>query len=168
MNGYEKIIERQENMFKAVEAMTRMTALGVNRSLIISGPPGVGKTFDVTKILRTYQELGKIQYRELKGYTKATGIYKELWINRFPGNVLLIDDCDSALLDEVSLNLLKTALDTTDERTISWNSEARLVCTYTDITGTKQTEDVPNQFLYEGTIIFLSNLNFDEIIDNWA
>ena len=59
--------------------------------------------------------------------------------------------------DDVSLNLLKCVCDTTERRVVSWLSEGKLL---DEDTG----EIVPRSFEFEGTIIFISNYDFDAMI----
>jgi hypothetical protein len=65
----------------------------------------------------------------------------------------VFDDCDSILLDDVSLNLLKGALDTGKKRKISWLSES----------STLRREGIPESFNFNGTVIFITNLKFDKM-----
>ena len=65
----------------------------------------------------------------------------------------MFDDCDSILLDDVSLNLLKGALDSGKKRKISWLSES----------STLRREGIPDQFNFNGTVIFITNLKFDKM-----
>jgi hypothetical protein len=63
---------------------------------------------------------------------------------------LVFDDCDSVLKDPVALNLLKGALDSYSERYISWNSDMK-------------DEDLPRSFKFEGSVVFISNLELDRL-----
>jgi hypothetical protein len=65
----------------------------------------------------------------------------------------VFDDCDSVLLDDLSLNILKAALDTSKKRTIHWNTDSRLL----------RSEGVPNSFEFKGGAIFITNINFQNI-----
>jgi hypothetical protein len=65
----------------------------------------------------------------------------------------VFDDCDSILFDDVSLNLLKGALDSGKSRKISWLSESRVL----------KQEDIPNSFIFKGSVIFITNLKFDAV-----
>ena len=146
--------------FEAMDIMARATILGVNNALIISGPAGLGKSFGVERELDTAAFNDDIVSEVIKGYIRPTGLYKALYNMRAPGSVLVFDDADSVLLDDVSLNLLKGALDTTEERWISWRSEAKLE--------DDEGEKIPNKFLFEGQIIFITNLDFEAMIDKGA
>jgi hypothetical protein len=64
---------------------------------------------------------------------------------------VVFDDCDSILLDDVSLNLLKGALDSGKKRKISWLSES----------STLRREGIPDSFEFKGSVIFITNLKFD-------
>jgi hypothetical protein len=90
------------------------------------------------------------------GFSRATGLYLLLHEYRNKGDVLVLDDLDSVFSDETALNLLKAALDTTHKRIISWRAETKMV----DVDG----EPVEREFEYKGSIIFLTNLDFDEIV----
>jgi hypothetical protein len=65
--------------------------------------------------------------------------------------VLVFDDCDTILLDDVSLNLLKGALDSGKKRKISWLSDSNML----------RREGVPDSFDFKGSVIFITNLKFD-------
>jgi hypothetical protein len=65
----------------------------------------------------------------------------------------VFDDCDSVLLDDLSLNILKAALDTSKKRMIHWNTDSRLL----------RSEGVPNSFEFKGGAIFITNINFANI-----
>ena len=70
----------------------------------------------------------------------------------------MFDDADAIFFDDVSLNLLKAVCDTTERRVVSWLSEGKLL---DEDTG----ELVPRSFVFEGSIIFISNYDFDAMID---
>jgi hypothetical protein len=68
-------------------------------------------------------------------------------------NVLIFDDCDSVFGDELALNILKAALDSGKTRKICWNSDSRLL----------REEGIPNQFNFNGSAIFITNLKFENV-----
>jgi hypothetical protein len=70
----------------------------------------------------------------------------------------VFDDADSIFFDDVSLNLLKSVCDTTEKRRVSWLSEGTLVDEETAVR-------IPRSFDFNGTIIFISNYDFDAMID---
>jgi hypothetical protein len=150
----DKEIETEiENRFKALDRMAFGVVAGKFRSLIASGNPGIGKTYTLEYILEGAANDGKIQFTAIRGYVKPTGLYRLLYECRHENCVLLLDDADSIWQDEIGLNLLKGALDTTHRRTISWRSEK--VFTADD------GEQLPNSFDFKGAVVFITNLNFD-------
>jgi hypothetical protein len=66
---------------------------------------------------------------------------------------VVFDDCDSILLDDVALNLLKGALDSGKKRKISWLSESSSL----------RREGIPDSFEFKGSAIFITNLKFDKM-----
>ena len=153
----EEIGVKLNRRFAALDTMAKATIDGINTALIVSGPAGLGKSYSIEKALREAEVLGGTNYETIKGFVRATGLYKTLYENREPGSVIVFDDADSILLDDVTLNLLKAALDTTDERWLSWRAESRME--------TGEGESVPNRFLFEGQVIFITNLDFEGMID---
>lgn len=125
------------------------------RSLIVSGSAGVGKTYELERKLEQAEAAGKIKsYDTTKGTVSAIGLYQMLYNNRRKGQVILLDDTDRVFYDEEAINILKAALDTSAVRTISWAKASR---TLTDA-------DIPTKFQYEGSVIFISNIDLDKIV----
>lgn len=148
----EQIDARIKARFAVLETLVTNVIEGDVRALIVSGPPGLGKSFTVESGMKDQEANCRIT----KGFTRATGLYKLLYEYRAEGSILVFDDADSVFDDVVALNLLKTALDTTEERVISWLSERKFV----DEGG----DELPNTFTFEGSIIFITNLDFDALI----
>ncbi len=153
----EEILERIGKRFGAIDSCVRSVAAGDIKSMILSGSPGVGKTHEVNAVLKELDDKAECDFVFVSGRTKATGLYKLLYDNRFAGTVLVVDDMDSALDNEDSLNILKKACDLKDTRKISWLSEARLV-------SEEDGADIPKSFEYEGSIIFITNKDFDNLM----
>ena len=150
--------------FGFVEKLVKMVASGVQPSAIVTGAGGLGKTYTVVK---TLQEAGfkdasvmddsfeigmKVntakQFVTVKGYSTAKGLYRTLFENN--KSVIVFDDCDAVLKDPVALNILKGALDSYGKRVISWNADMR-------------DEDLPRSFNFEGKVIFISNMDQNNI-----
>jgi len=126
--------------------------------MIVSGPPGVGKSFGVETVLEDYDMLtsiaGKPARTEIvKGSMTPIGLYQTLYMNSDKGNVLVFDDCDSILFDEVCLNMLKAVLDSGKKRTITWKAESSAL----------RREGIPDRFDFEGGVIFITNVNFENV-----
>ena len=153
----EETIERMRERFDMLEDMTRATKKGDVRAMIVSGPPGVGKSFGVEKVLGKHDiiaTLGERQpkYQVVKGAMSAIGLYCKLFNYADKDNVLVFDDCDSIFADELSLNILKAALDSKKNRTIHWNTDSFKL----------RNEGVPDSFTFKGGAIFITNLKFDK------
>jgi hypothetical protein len=155
-----EIIERLRERFDILDDMTRAVKKGAVRAMIVSGAPGVGKSFGVEKVLGKHGLMADIandeklkKYEIVKGAMSAIGLYSKLYEFSAEKNILVFDDCDSVLLDDLSLNILKAALDTSKKRTISWNTDSRLL----------RSEGVPNSFEFKGGAIFITNINFANI-----
>jgi hypothetical protein len=150
-------IERIRTRFQIVDQMTDAVALGQVRGLIISGPPGVGKSHTVEQILDTYEAEARLQGRTrtevVKGNMSPIGLYKTLYNNATPGSILVLDDADSILFDDTALNMLKAVLDTGDRRRVSWKAESRIL----------KEEGIPDSFDFKGGIIFITNLDFSNV-----
>lgn len=167
----ERIIER----FTILGNLTADIARGNIKGLVVSGASGVGKSHEVEAALnrdslmdklsfnadakdQNHRRVGrngsfKARYNIIKGYSTAPALYTTLYEYSESKETLVFDDCDAVLGDETSLNLLKAALDTSGRRMISWRSNSR--------NGT----DAPNQFEFKGSVIFITNINFEKIVE---
>jgi hypothetical protein len=138
--------------------MTRAVKAGTVRAMIVSGPPGVGKSYGVEAILQKddlFNTLAarKPKFEVVKGAMSALGLYAKLYEFADKGNVVVFDDCDSILLEDLSLNILKGALDSSEKRFISWNTDSRLL----------RSEGIPDRFEFKGSAIFITNIKFDHV-----
>ena len=154
----DEIMDRIKERFVILDDMTKGVRKGDVRAMIVSGPPGIGKSFGVEAVLGKddlFDQLGerKPRYEIVKGAMSAIGLYSKLYEFSNKGNVLVFDDCDSVLLDELSLNILKAALDSSVKRTISWNTDSRVL----------RSEGIPNQFEFKGSAIFITNIKFEHV-----
>jgi len=154
----EEVIERMRKRFAILEDMTKATKRGDVRAMIVSGPPGVGKSFGVETVLEKYNTLTTLgnmppKFEVVKGAMSPIGLYCKLYNFSSRDNVLVFDDCDSILLDDLSLNILKAALDSKKVRKICWNTDSHML----------RREAVPDQFEFAGSVIFITNIKFDNV-----
>jgi hypothetical protein len=149
----DQIRNKLDERFAAMTMMVESAFNGDVRAVIFSGPPGVGKSHEVMAALEKH----KPYHTVIHGFVRPTGLYKTLYEYRAPGSVVVLDDADSIFVDEICLDLLKTACDTTRKRVISWLSETNMK----DEGG----DGLPTQFEFEGTVIFITNTDFDWLIE---
>jgi len=154
----EEVIERIRQRFEILDEMTTAATNGEIRAMIVSGPPGVGKSFGVERIVEKACLFDQISGKRLraevvKGSATALGLYSTLYKYSDSNCMLVFDDCDSILLDDVALNLLKGALDSGKKRKISWLSDSSLL----------RREGIPDSFNFNGSVVFITNLKFDQM-----
>ena len=154
----EAIMTRIRERFDILTEMTKACIAGDIRAMIVSGPPGVGKSFGIEQEVEKAQLFDTVANKRLrvqvvKGSATAIGLYQTLYHHSDANCMLVFDDCDSILLDDVSLNLLKGALDSGKKRTISWLSESSAL----------RREGIPDRFEFKGSVIFITNLKFDQM-----
>jgi hypothetical protein len=154
--NFESIKQNQtaEQIFTNMDRYVEMVIKRIQPSVLLTGAPGMGKTYLVKKALDAKGFTHGDQYRIIKGSTTAAGLYRALYMNR--GKIIVFDDCDSVFKDADGVNLLKGALDSYDDRWISW------------IAGNGNLKDddghmIPSQFEFKGAVIFISNLSQGKI-----
>jgi hypothetical protein len=156
----ESIMTRLRERFDILDDMTRAVKKGDVRAMIVTGPPGVGKSFGVEKVLAKHDVFADVaqneklkKYEVVKGAMSALGLYSKLYNYSDKKNILVFDDCDSVLLDDLSLNILKAALDTSAKRMIHWNTDSHML----------RKEGIPDSFEFKGGAIFITNIKFDHV-----
>lgn len=154
-----------------------VVAKGKQPSLLITGMPGIGKTYIVKDVLKKNLGSENDKWYMVKGKTSTLGLYSTLFIHR--NELIVFDDCDSVFDNKDGINILKGALDSYDTRTISWISPMTINVSklsreekeelYDQIEDTLKTDPqsskikYPNQFDFNGKIIFISNLPSSKI-----
>jgi len=163
-NVYEAVVERPFNLsdtgngvevtpmrqaFQIMKELVVCVAKKHSNGLVICGPGGVGKSFTV---LEAVDEAGLeegVDYLRIPGYATPVGLYNTLFENK--EKLIIFDDCDSIFKDMTGLNILKSVLDTLPRRQVSWKTSSNKVL----------VED----FVFNGQIIFISNMNPDKVKD---
>ena len=153
-----EIYARLGERFEILDEMTKAVKQGDVRAMIVSGPPGVGKSFGVERVLQKadlFNTLAekKPKFEIVKGAMSALGLYAKLYEFSEAGNVVVFDDCDSILMEDLSLNILKGALDSSERRFIAWNTDSRLL----------RSEGIPDRFEFKGAAIFITNIKFEHV-----
>jgi hypothetical protein len=154
----EQILSRLGERFEILDEMTKAVRQGDIRAMIVSGPPGVGKSYGVEAQLQKADLFNTLAERKpkfevVKGAMSALGLYAKLFEFSAEGNVVVFDDCDSILMEDLSLNILKGALDSSARRFIAWNTDSRLL----------RSEGIPDRFEFKGAAIFITNIKFEHV-----
>lgn len=126
-------------MLKLVDGLIRNNV----NSVIISGNPGIGKTWNIIKKLEQLSEELDIRFNKFSGSITPLAFYQQLSDYSTNKDILFFDDCDDILYNSTSLNILKAASDLGRSRHVSWV--------------TSRDTGVSKQFTFEGKIIIATN-----------
>jgi hypothetical protein len=140
---YSDIEKKYSNLERFIEQM----AEGNVKSLIINGPAGVGKTYSATSFIQKYS---KNKHKTFKGHMTNLSLYCEQYRHKSPGQILVLDDIDSIMSSIQGLNILIASMDTSKQRTISWESSTAILTRL----------DVPKSFDFNGSLVLISNTGF--------
>lgn len=166
---------RIKDRFHVMKQLAWAAGDGDIKALVISGPPGVGKSHELVQALEHENDSSavmaalvdpsvrgdsdlpepevptpkpKVRYEVVSGRVTAGGLYELLYRFSDERSVVVLDDCD-VFSDETSLDLLKKALDHSNKRVLSWRTRAF------------SRGDTPEQFTFKGSVIFITNLDFE-------
>jgi hypothetical protein len=145
------VVER----FEYLSILTQGAVEQSVRSLTITGGPGIGKTYNVERILQHAKQAKGTKYEVVRGTLSAINLYMLAYRNRMPGSVVVLDDADTIFQDEDALNILKVLCDSSEERVVSYLKEAPQL----------REHDIPQTFAFRGAMIFVSNLDFQKYVD---
>lgn len=161
-------------IFEDLEMLTQVVAEKKVNSLLVNGSAGVGKTHTVLETLNNAGLVKDQDYIVLKSKTSPLGLYMTLFINY--DKIIVLDDMDDAIKNDDCASILKAALDSYEVREISWSSKKMIntvgvkKATRTQIENEARTAllngetDVllPNRFIFQGQVIFISNMSSDK------
>jgi len=146
-----QILSDLKERFDILSLLTKGATAKNIRALVVSGAPGVGKTYTVETIL----ENSNVPHEVVRGSLSAINLYMLAYKYRKAGSVIVLDDADSIFNDEEALNILKALCDTSHTRKVSYMKEAQQLI----------AEDIPKSFEFNGAMIFISNLDFQTFVD---
>jgi hypothetical protein len=138
-----------EENYANVEKYIQGICKGEFRSVIVNGPPGVGKSFSVDAYLQQYAQ--EDAYKVVAGHMTPLSLYGNLYQFRHAGDVLVLDDIDSVFSKLEGINLLKAAMDTKPVRRINWESSSATVISM----------GLPAGFEFRGSVVLISNIGFN-------
>jgi hypothetical protein len=133
-----------DEAYRGLEKYVVSVATAQLRGLILTGPAGVGKTSAVIKVLKQ-QSHGK--YKVVAGHMSVVQLYIELYRHRAAGEIVVLDDVDSAFKNMEGINVIKAATDSVPQRRVSWATSSPVLRAW----------NVPNVFDYSGGLILISN-----------
>ena len=116
----------------------RLVARKITYGLFVAGAGGLGKSKTISATLAAEG----IEPVLINSHCTPLMLYRILFEHR-KGRVIWLDDCDSIYSNLQVLGLLRSAL---------WGQGERLV-TY----ASSQLDDIPNEFVFDGRIIFCAN-----------
>jgi hypothetical protein len=143
--NYDKELNNYNSKIDFIRRMVSGLARNNIRGLIISGAPGIGKSYNIIDTLDSLKNPFNLNISISKGHITPFQLYKTLSKNKDENCIHLFDDCDAVLDNTQSLNLLKAATEFTKKRTISWNSSINA------------TAGVDEDIEFKGKIIILTN-----------
>lgn len=140
------ITKAEEELEERVDPETRFEDMrryiggvlkGIRPLALLCGAPGVGKTF---RVMRDIKSMGKEMGRDYvlcKGKVTAPQLYKSFFMAQEKGQFVVFDDCDSIFDDANTINILKAAFDSGEERWISWRTS----------TGVEMDDSDPDEYM---------------------
>lgn len=145
-----QVLTDTKERFDILSLLTKGAVAKNIRAMVVTGAPGVGKTYTVEQIL----ERSGNPHEIVKGSISAINLYMLAYKYRHAGNVVVLDDADEIFNDLDAVNLLKALCDTGNTRKVSYLKEAHQL----------KENDIPQSFEFNGAFIFISNIDFDKFV----
>ena len=124
--------------------------------MIVSGDAGTGKTYTVKKALIDTKHQANVEYIKGSKIT-AAALYVKLYLNRGKHRIIVLDDCDLIHHQEKNLivPMLLGAAELGHNRDIGWETTKK--------NPLMEEFNVPHQFRFEGSIIWITNDRKEQI-----
>ena len=147
--------------FKKMQIYVKSVLKGLQPGVILCGAPGIGKTYRVLQQLRANGYKDGHNMYVIKGNESPRQLYIDMYEYKEKGKIIVIDDADALVgpkAPEVSINILKAALDSTSD------DEGRLV-TY-KVTGDLKDEEgipIPKRMYFNAGVIVITNYGVGQL-----
>jgi hypothetical protein len=145
------LLESIRYRFGMLNRFAVAAAAGEVRCLMASGSPGIGKSYD---LMQTLDDIIPGDYEVIEGGDiTPVQLFMAGWRNRDAGKVLVFDDSDGLFMKDECCNILKKLTDTTKNRRL----------TYMKTSPVLEAEGIPQEYEFEGSVIFLSNIDLEKM-----
>lgn len=155
------IVQDVCNRFNTVYEISKLFVTGnsAQKGIIISGDAGTGKSHWVYKAFEDTDTTDIVDRNKSRSFT-AAAFYVKLYLNRKPGDVLVLDDCNIAGLTGKDFkditDMIKGATEMTKgDRTIGWERA--------NANPLMKEHGVPSSFDFQGSIVWITNYTFDQL-----
>lgn len=168
-SGEEAIVSEQDNKayieslqmtvgekFEQLKQFVDLVIKGFSRGFLVLGPPGVGKSHNVLKAVK---EAGIKPIYASGGFRDAKTFVERIFKNK--DQLIILDDFDDALKKPEVINIMKALLDTNTQKPnqVSYlHKDFPSASEYNDMSPAMQAKRTPSTFLFEGSLILISNL----------
>jgi hypothetical protein len=153
----QKYDEPAFKMYADLQNFIKYVALGKAPAVIICGPPGTSKTYIVRRVFYFEKLKPGIDYMiEKGGGLSVAAVYDLLYENK--KNILVLDDFDTPLRNEDTINMLKAITDSYSKRILSISREK-----WMQSGQNQESPATPRKFEYHGKLIIITNLKRTEI-----
>lgn len=160
-------IKIQEALMQDIYDITIAITKKKMRGLFITGKAGTGKSYNVEAGLKDAGLKEDKDYFYVKGSISSFQMFKKLY--QYRDKIVVFDDADSVFADQEARNILKAALDSKEQRFISFMKRNKELYDVIDAQKdpfirklAKETGQIPNKFEFKGSVIFISNLPKDK------
>ena len=164
-----------EFVFDEFTSYATLISKGVLPSLFVCGQGGIGKNFNIDKILEKYGKKHET-WEKVSGKMNKKQLFNTLWENK--DKILVFEDCDQILKDADTLNVIKSVLISNDFREVVWDGDGDEFVDTMNIDDNKEIETavetfnednkgkkgIPNHFIFEGGVIFISKLKKADLL----
>ena len=150
-----------DDIFEEFRNYLKMAARGEQTGVYVHSRPGIGKSYQAEELLKEEvdnRDSACHRYRFVSGYVSPLSLYEVLYASQEEGMVIVFDDITFGGHSQAKrcANLLKGALEgegSSDRRTVEWRSKS----------STLRDKEMPEQFVYNGTCVFIANDKPDSV-----
>lgn len=166
----EEVKASPEERFADMESYINKVIIGFKPLAVICGAPGVGKTYRIMKAIQSFGKQKGSDYGLIKGKSTAANLFMTFHDYKEAGQLVVIDDADEVVKDDVAINLIKAACDSSDERWVSWGtarppemSEEQAAMCDDAVAGANGKFYYPKEFEMKGGLIIITNMNAGQL-----